>query len=936
MIDAAPAGMFTFLFSDIEGSTRLWELYPEVMKPVLARHDDRVQQAVVANQGHVVKTTGDGCHAAFETAIHAVNAALAIQTAMFEDPWPEIRPHTVRVRIGLHTGEAEARAGDYFGTALNRAARLTATGHGGQVLVSSATAEMVRDQLPNGAALLDLGEHRLRDLIRPERVYQLVSLGLPVDFPPIRSIDAFPNNLPVQLTSFIGREREKADVWQALSSARLLTLTGVGGTGKTRLALHLAADVLSSFPDGVWLAELAPLAGPDLVLQAVAGALKLRRTPGMPLLDLVTDYMRGKSLLLILDNCEHLIDACARLAEHLLRHCPQVKILASSREPLGIAGEVTYTVPSLALPDSTARTPAALADYEAVQLFVERAKAVAPRFALTASNAQAVAQICLRLDGIPLALELAAARCKLFSAEQIASRLSDRFRLLTGGSRTALPRQQTLRALIDWSYDLLSEPERALLRQLSVFVGGWTFDAADAVIPDLDVLSLLEQLVNKSLVVVEEQHGQARYRMLETIRQYAQDRLFESGEGQAVRNRHLDYFLRLSEVGGLGLRGSHAFEWSDQLGVEYENIRAAAEWGEEQRPDDALLMLGNLFFFWGARVDNLALAVYWLRDLLARVEALPPPDDEAAARRRKRAQARGLSLFTVMAMNQGEYRAALEAIGRSIALERALDDPDRFWLALALSVQGDVALLMGDPSLLRSMRESAHEALALMHEAGETQWRLLALHPLSAIEAALGNLDEARRFQDEARLYLDYGDHPMLMPALLGLGIEARFQGRLDDARAYILKSLRIAQRSGSSGFEVALQSELVHIARLEGRLDEAKAGYRRLIRAWSDGGQWAAVAHQLECFAFIAMAEGEHERCARLFGAAEAVREHIGASMREIERQEYEATVAALRERLDASTLAAAWAAGRAMSAEKAIAFATATPVHAERVGKG
>jgi predicted ATPase len=896
------------------------------MQPALARHDAILREHIERNRGHIVKTTGDGCHAAFETAIHAIHAALAIQQALRSDPWDEISPQSIRVRIGLHTGEVEARAGDYYGTALNRAMRLMSIGHGGQVLVSSATAELVRDKLPAGAALIDLGEHRLRDLIRPERVYQLAYPGLPTDYPPLRSTDAFPNNLPIQLTSFIGREREITEIWNALSGARLLTLTGTGGTGKTRLALQVAADVLSSFPDGVWLAELAPLVRPDLVVQTVASAFKLSQVSGIPLLDLVTDYMRGKNLLLILDNCEHLIDACAQLADHLLRNCPNVKILASSREALGIAGEVTYTVPSLALPEGSVTGPVALAEYEAVQLFVERAKTANPRFTLTDDNAVAIASICLRLDGIPLALELAAARSKLFSAEQIASRLNDRFRLLTGGSRTALPRQQTLRALIDWSYDLLSEPERSLLRHLSVFVGGWTFEAADAVIPDLDVLSLLEQLVNKSLVLVDEQehYGQARYRMLETIRQYARDRLFESGEGQAARDRHLNYYLRLSEQGELGLRCSKAFEWVDLLGLEYENLRAAAEWAEEQRPEDALLMVGNLMFFWTSRIENLGLAIYWIRDMLSRLDQRPTPEDSATARRHLRARARGLSVLTMLLMGQGDNLSAYETAIEAVALERALDDSDKFRLAYALTLQGTITVIVGGSALVSDGKKAAEEALSLLRETGEKLWLPMALRPLAAIETQLGNHEQARLLNEEARQYLDYGEHPMLLTVLLALGMESRIEGHPDDARVYFLKSLGIAHRARSRQFEAILQSELVHLARAEGRLKEAREGYCRLIRIWSDFGQWAAVANQLECLAFIATATSEPVRAARLFGAAERIREEIRAPMRDYERAEYEQAVANLRGQLDTDALAQAWAEGRALDMQRAIAYAT------------
>jgi predicted ATPase/class 3 adenylate cyclase len=911
---------FTFLFTDIEGSTRLWELYPETMNPALARHDAILRQSIEDHQGLIVKTTGDGCHAVFETAAGAIAAALDAQRALSADPWKEIHPQALRVRMGVHTGEAEKRAGDYYGPALNRAARLMSIGHGGQVLISASAAELARDILPFGMTLLDLGEHRLKDLVRPEHIFQLVHPDLPASFPPIKSLDAFPNNLPIQITSFIGREGEIDESKRLLSTARLVTFTGSGGTGKTRLAQQVAAEALPMFTDGVWLVELAPLTDPDLVLQTVAGVLEMRAVQGIPLLDLVTDYLRGKSLLLILDNCEHLIGTCAELADHLLRACPALKILASSREGLGIAGEVTYHVPSLSLPDPANLTPDRLLMSEAVQLFLERAGAVNPHFSLTEANAPAIAQICRRLDGIPLALELAAARLKLFSAEQIASRLNDRFRLLTGGSRTALPRQQTLRALIDWSYDLLSEPERALLRQLSVFVGGWAFDAADAVCSDLDVLSLLEMLVNKSLVVMEEDKGQARYNMLETIRQYARDKLIEAGEAANMRDRHLDYFLQYLEEAETGLRGGEAFEWFDLLEADYDNIRAATEWGQEQRPVDALLLVGNIIFYWTFRADDRVQALHWLNELLTNVRKGLPVEG-SSSKRVLSAVARGQITAGLLLMGLGDYPAATAAFEDAIALERELGD--RFWLGFALGMRASQAISMGD---VTGARAAAEESLALMHDLDDKRWLLLSMPILAGIEYRQGNKTKADKLRLEISQVLDKVDHPLFMPSFLGLGLQARIEARFEDAQAYFHKGLEIAQRLRSKLFVVVMESELAHVARERGDLQGAKDAYRRLIWKWKDFGQNAAVAHQLECFAFIARHEGEAERAARLLGAAEALRDAIGVPMLSDERIGYEQETASLRDQMDAGAFATIWTEGRAMDLERAISYAVST----------
>ena len=614
MTPAPPSRTITFLFTDIEGSSALWEQQPDGMQTALARHDALVRQAIEAHGGHVVKTTGDGFHAAFDTAHGAIGGVLAAQQALWAEPWLEIQPHALRVRMALHSGEAVARAGDYFGQALNRAARLMSIGHGGQILVSLATAELVRDQTAPGTTLLDLGEHLLKDLNRPERVYQLTGPGLPTEFPALRSLSALPNNLPVQLTSFIGREKEMAEVRHLLDATHLLTLTGPGGTGKTRLALQTAADVLDSFADGVWLVELASLADPALVTQTVAAALAVREQPGRALLDSLLDYLRAKKMLLLLDNCEHLIDACAQLAITLLSGCPNMKMLVSSREALGVAGETAYRVPSLALPDPSQTTLETLAESESARLFVERAQAAQPRFTLTAHNLGAIVQITQRLDGIPLAIELAAARVKVLSAEQIADRLDDRFRLLTGGSRTALPRQQTLRALIDWSYDLLTEPERAAWRQLSVFAGGWTLEAAEAVIGG-EALDLLSHLADKSLVSVEERDGAARYRLLETGRQYGRDKLLEAGESPPTRDRHLAHFLDWATQLEPDFYGRDMLRALNQFGAELDNIRAALEWAQEHDPEAALQLASSFGAYGQFRLQHgmAALAARYFR-----------------------------------------------------------------------------------------------------------------------------------------------------------------------------------------------------------------------------------------------------------------------------------------------------------------------------------
>ena len=489
-----PSGTVTFLFTDLEGSTRLWEEHPDAMQDALARHDELLRDAIEANGGHVVKFTGDGFHAAFATAHEALRAAVAAQRALTAAEWGTTGP--LRVRIGVHTGEAQHRDGDYHGTALNRAARLTAVAHGGQIVVSAVTEGLVSDALPEDVQLHDLGEHRLRDLAQPLRVFEVQHPELPQQFPPLRSLDTYPSNLPVQLSSFIGRDDDLTAVARAFDESRVVTVTGVGGVGKTRLAMHAAAHLLPRYPEGAWFCELAPAIDEESMAQIISAALGAIPRPGLTLAASAVEYLRDRALLLVLDNCEHLLVPASRFAEDVLRSCPGVQVLATSREGLGIEGERVVPLRSLSVPDEHAAFTDAAAS-SAVRLFSERAGAVDPQFVLDLRSLPAVAEICRRLDGMPLAIELAAARVATMSATEIARRLDERFRLLTGGRRTAVERHQTLRATIDWSYSLLDAREQLVFDRLAVFAGSFDADAAVAVtsgggVEEWDVLDALE------------------------------------------------------------------------------------------------------------------------------------------------------------------------------------------------------------------------------------------------------------------------------------------------------------------------------------------------------------------------------------------------------------------------------------------------------------
>jgi predicted ATPase/class 3 adenylate cyclase len=932
-----PSGIITFLFTDVEGSTRLWEKHPDAMRLAMARHDALIEESVTRNSGNVVRPRGEGDSrfGVFSRATDAVCAARDIQQALVLELWTTPRP--LHVRMALHTGEADLRAGDYYGSEVNRCARLRALASGGQTLLSQATFDLVRDALPAQVSLTDLGEHRLKDLQRSEHVYQVDVAGLQADFPPLQSIDSFPNNLPVQLTSFVGREHELSEVKQRLGTTHLLTLTGPGGTGKTRLSLQFAADILETFRHGVWFVELAPIADPALLSQTVAFTLGVQEQPGRAILDSLMDYLRSKQLLLILDNCEHLIDACAQHADRLLRASPYVKILASSREALGIAGESVYRVPSLSvLKPGQAPTFDTITKSDCVRLFVERASAAQSGFRLTEKNAPSIAQICIRLDGIPLAVELAAARVKMFTPEQVAARLDDRFRLLTGGSRTALPRQQTLRALIDWSYDLLAEPERILLRRLSVFSDGWTFEAAEAVcagegIEQADVLDLLTHLADKSLVGVEQSDEEgARYRLLETIRQYARDKLLDSGESVAVRDRHLDFFLAVMKEADPKIRTAEGWQVIRHLQPDLDNLRAALGWGMDHRPDLALQLVGLLSTLW-IRIGHPSECKRWLVEAFAKSEALPPLEGQAAYARQV-ALGRALTGSSFILITLGENAGASRNAQDAIRIWRELGD--REWLAIALLALGIAAMMAGeDPRMaVAASKESLNILRSLQNKWGLAMSLTFAASVVGALEHDFAS---AHAYLEESiRLFEETGDSQSATRPYEVLGRIEFVEGDYEAARAAFQASLdgdlasgaRLAANQGRGG--------LADAERGLGHYDRALSLYRESIAEWREFGNQGGIARCLECIAFVLVHQAEDKtesergplrlRAARVLGAAERMREMIGAQMTPLEQIEYEGQFAILRAELEAASLSAAWAKGRELTMEQAIADAT------------
>jgi predicted ATPase/class 3 adenylate cyclase len=864
----------TLLFTDIERSTRLWELEPVRMRPALERHDAIARAAVEGNRGVVVKTTGDGIHAAFDDPLDAVGAALAMQQALAD---PEATAGiSLLVRCGLHAGVDEQRNNDFFGRAVNRAARIMSAAHGGQVLVSQTVAALVGDRLPSGVSLRDLGAVRLRDLANPERVYQLVHPTLRKHFPALRSLESAPNNLPLQATTFIGRKREIAAIKELLLTTRLLTLHGAGGIGKTRLALQVSASLVDAFPDGVWLVELAALADPRVVPLAVATVLGVKEEAGGPLVEALRAFVKDRTLLLILDNCEHLLRDCAGLATQLLQVGSRVQILATSREPLRIAGETTYATPALEVPELNETCHVVdLERIEAASLFIDRALRAQPSLPLTQPVATAVAGICRRLDGIPLAIELAAACVRAMSIEKIAQRLGDRFSLLTRGDTTALPRQQTLRALIDWSFELLTQAERALFRRLAVFAGGWTLEGAEGVGSDgdaskADVLGLLTNLVEKSLVTLD-MEGE-RYRLLETMREYAQERLIESDEMDRTRTRHLDFFLALAEQASPQLVGPDQGTWLARLDVEAENLLAAHAWCDrvEGGGELGLRLVHSVKLF---LINRGYLA------LLHRVtlEALARPGAQVPTRARCRAlhTAGQVGLFT------GSYAEAQGYLEESLVIAMQIEDKER--AAMVLQELGVVSSGQGDLTKARGYFE---QALDLAQELDNKRNLASAINALAQLNRMEGKLDTAQRLYTQMlALARELGDQETIAIGLLNLAMVSINSGSRENALETLTEALTIAEKIGSK-------------------------------RAGQSGLEVCAGLHILD---------EEWNRAAVLFGAAQAHMAHTGLHRDPTDESFLAPLIEKARGALGESVFAAAEATGRELDYEGAIAQAQA-----------
>lgn len=899
---ALPTGTVTFLFTDIEGSTQRWEAQRDAMKAAVARHDSLVRSAIESTSGYIFKTIGDAFCAAFRTAPEAIRAALELQRALASEDFSAV--DGLRVRVALHTGYADERDGDYFGPTVNRVARLLSIGHGGQILVSGTTSDLAQGELPLQTTLRDLGAHRLKDLAHPEHVFQIVTTGVPAEFPPLRSLDALPNNLPLQVTSFVGRDADLDEVKRLVAKTRLVTLVGPGGVGKTRLALQAGADLLDHYPDGVWVIQLASLTDPQLLPSEAAAVLNVRVSSDRSLTDSIVYALKPKRSLLILDNCEHIVGAAAAFAGAVSRGSPNVHIIATSREGLGVEGEDIMRVASLDVPAKGETLTAETAShYGAVALFCDRAIMANKSFHLSDENSAAVADICRRLDGIPFAIELAAARVKSLSIADLSHALNERFRILTGGHRTALPRQKTMRALIDWSFDLLSTTEKALLCRVAIFAGGWTLEAATQIcqgdgIDEYDVLDLLASLVDKSLVVADTGGNVTRYRLLDSTREYALEKLADDRE--RLSRAHAEFYSQLATKASHEWSTTPTGEWVSQLEAELDNFRAALEWALNGSNDPALggLLAGQLAFFWfygGLNPEGLR----WIDNALGQVSGKQPAAEATLWLAR--------SLLV-------EGKPLLEVAERSLALFESLGD--RVGVARALYRLGTGLRTLGR---LQEAKNAFVQATDIFRQSGDKKDYAISIGGIATVDWILGNADEAHRlFDEQRRAAAALMDDELKTMCIANLAELEFSRGNYEEAIALSLESIGLQRKNY---FKVALDYCNLTAYRIAlGQVEQARNDARSGLHWAQEVQNEFQVALAIHHLALIAALNNDARHAGRLLGYADSAFVRFEYVREPTERISYERLIALLEKQLRDDEIAALRAEGASWSETRAI----------------
>ena len=863
-----PTGKVTFLFTDIEGSTRLAQEFPDILQSALERHHSILQKAIESNNGFIFEIVGDAFCSAFEKAEDAVKAAVDAQTDLSNEKWNDFK---IKIRIGIHSGNAEWNGKTYMGyIVLARTARVMSAAYGEQILISKDAYELCiskpgfgNEEGGSNISFRDLGERRLKDVIEPIRLFQVASKELKEEFPPLMTLDARPNNLPVQLSGFIGRVDEIKHAKKLLKDNRLLTLTGAGGLGKTRFSLQAAADLIDDFANGVWFVELAAVSDPVFLPITIINDLGLKEEQKKSPEETLTGHLKDKEILIILDNCEQIIESCAKLTENLLLTCPKLKVIATSREALNCKGEQTYRIMPLTQPDPNHKnTPEQLTQYESVRLFIERALAVNPKFRVTNENAAALAEVCFRLDGIPLALELAATRTKILSIEKIHERLDNRFNLLTGGKRTALPRQQTLRALIDWSYDLLSENEKILWSRLSVFTGGWTLDAAEEICSDEtisknDILDLLSQLTEKSVIIYDDKKD--RYRILESLKQYGIEKL---SDGNEIFIKHLNYFLELSEKAKPELLGENTKFWMHKIEADHSNFISAIEWSVRNvNKEKGMNTASALGRFWnitgqystGIRLIEIILESAGTSGISSKINVL-----------------KWIGSFKSF---QGDYEQAKKYYEESLVICKEIGD--KSGIAGSLHNQGNVALSQGDYEKAKKYYE---ESLAIYKEIGDKTGIASPIFSLGYLALNQGDYEQAKKYFEESLIIKkEIGNKDGISRAIVNLGNVAYYKGDYELAKKYYKECLHICKEIGFKIGIAASISNLGNVASNQGDYEQAKKYFEESLYIRKEIGSKNGIAESINNLGNVAYDQGDYKLAKKLFKESLSIYKEIG-----------------------------------------------------------